>query len=121
MNRVVLAFILSLPSAAALASADGEWRCKANGDIPIGILDISGNAYDFTVVKNSAWDPKPGDPGTGSGRLSIDGPRLKPIDGPLLSRYQSTLAYCGAAEGCSGDEIIDVENASGALMRCWRP
>lgn len=121
MKPVLPALALVLHSAVAFASPDGAWRCKANGDIPIGILSLAGDSYEFTVVKNTVWDPKPGDPGNGSGRLAIDGPRMAPLDGPLLTQYESTLAYCGPAEGCSGDDIVDVINASGALMRCWRP
>jgi len=121
MKPRFFSIIFVMYASSAFASPDGEWRCKANGDIPTGVLTIAGSSYEFVVVKDTAWTPKTGDPGNGSGSLRIDGPHMTPNDGPLLSVYESTLAYCGAEEGCGGNEIVDVNNAAGALMRCWRP
>jgi hypothetical protein len=70
-------------------SADGEWRCLANDDIPIGILAISGESYRFTVTMNMQWRPdRPDDPGNGSGSLRRQGAVFVPDSGPLKDTYQ---------------------------------
>lgn len=66
-----------------------DWRCKAQDNIPIGVLKIAASGrYEFVVVRNGLWEPKPGDPGNGKGRLGAPDGQLKPLDGPLADAYE---------------------------------
>lgn len=106
-------------------SPNGIWRCSAQGNIPIGVMTITGNAYKFQAVSNTAWAPKPSDTGNGSGQITVAGSRLTPVSGPLKTKYRvvsgsygtTTSPYSGAYE------FIDLLNdpAAAYLLRCYRP
>lgn len=95
--------IRTLTSAAVLvllatpAMAQGyvdSWHCKLNDNIPLGTLTIaSDGSYEMVVAANSTWARKDGDPGNGSGQLSIDGDILTPVSGPLLDVYEVVGGY----------------------------
>jgi hypothetical protein len=70
-------------------SLEGEWRCAANGNIPIGVLRIQGLHYMFTVTMNTAWRPdSPKDKGNGSGNFQRTGNAITPKSGPLQNNYK---------------------------------
>lgn len=94
----------------------GAWRCKAQDNIPIGLLDVaaSGN-YTFTVVRNSLWEPKPGDPGNGAGTLAPDGDGMTPVSGPLVDEYE--ILAIVRVEGEWGVRIF-LNNDYGTLLHC---
>lgn len=94
----------------------GDWRCKAQGDIPIGILKVKASgAYEFVVVKNSLWDPKPGDSGNGKGKLGAPEGLMKPLSGPLVDTYE--ILDIARAESEWGVRIY-LNNDYGSLMHC---
>lgn len=120
----------ALPPTAAEAaqtarSPNGTWRCKAQGDIPIGILTVSGAGYRFQAVRNTAWDPKPGDGLNGSGALRRSGTTLTPTSGPLVTRGRIISGYFGeTSDPWSGRyDYIDFSNEPDAnyFLRCHRP
>lgn len=88
---------------------DGVWACKANGDIPLGLLEISGDTYSFQTT-NTAWEPVD-NKSNGSGALSYEGSRIQPVDGPLLDSFE---VYGEAENG-----VLYWYNDAGALMGCW--
>lgn len=111
VSALALGAVLAL-SAPALAAVDGVWRCSMIGDIPLGILEISGGGYAFTATDTS-WNPIV-DTANGNGTLSADGATLTPNDGPLLTEF-------GVMGTVSGDEnSISWNNDAGALMGCKR-
>lgn len=103
------ALALTLTQPARADGADGTWRCIANGNIPIGIVTISGTAYDF-VTTNVSWEPVDNDD-NGSGSLAYEGENLIPQDGPLASAFQVTGSW-------NADGEISWNNNFGALMVC---
>jgi hypothetical protein len=74
MFRKTLLFLsLIAPLTPAFAQqADGTWRCAANGNIPIGVVTITGAGYTFTST-NTAWEPVD-NAANGAGSLGFDGP-----------------------------------------------
>ena len=119
--------MLAPPSADAFQarSPNGAWRCKAQGDIPIGVLTITGATYRFQAVRNTAWDPKPNDGLNGSGALRRSGTDLTPTSGPLVTRGRIVSGYFGETSSpYSGRyDYIDFSNAPGNnyFLRCHRP
>lgn len=101
--------MLAAGGPARAASADGVWGCKANGDIPLGLLTISGSSYKFVTTRTD-WTPSPNS-SDGSGTLSIGGATMRPQSGPLLDQFEVV--------GQIGDGIIWWNNGSGTLMACW--
>ena len=98
------------------AEIAGEWRCKAQGDIPIGLLDVTASGdYKFTVVSNSLWDPKPNDSGNGKGKIGAPEGMLKPLNGPLVDTYE--ILDIARAESEWGVRIY-LNNDFGSLMHC---
>jgi|JI10StandDraft_1071094.scaffolds.fasta_scaffold126432_2 hypothetical protein len=94
----------------------GEWRCKAQDNIPIGVLKVKpSGAYEFTVVKNSVWEPKPGDSGNGKGKLGADGELAKPLSGPLVSAYE--IIGIARIDDDWGSKIY-LNNDFGTLLVC---
>lgn len=94
----------------------GAWRCKAQGDIPIGLLDVApGGAYTFTVVKNTVWEPKANDSGNGKGTLGAPDGQMKPLNGPLVDAYE--IIGIARAESEWGVRIY-LNNDYGSLMHC---
>ena len=93
-----------------------EWRCKAQGDIPIGLLKVSpSGAYEFVVVKNTLWELKPGDSGNGKGQLGAPEGQMKPLNGPLVTAYE--IVDIARAESEWGVRIY-LNNDYGSLMHC---
>lgn len=108
---VVAALAVATLSAAApvrAAGFDGTWHCKANGDIPIGILTVAGTGYSFTAVRDGKWTPKPDDPGNGKGTLAASG---VPESGPLKTVYEVTVS--------NSNTVLWLNNKTGTLMGCW--
>ena len=105
---VSIALLVSLAGAAH--ARDGRYHCKANGDIPLGVLSISGSEYDYVATRTSDFAPA-SDPANGGGRLDIQGASLIPRSGPLLTEFEVV--------GQVGDGIIWWNNRSGTLMACW--
>lgn len=94
----------------------GEWRCKAQDNIPIGVLKVKpSGAYEFVVVKNSLWEPKPGDSGNGKGKLGQDGELAKPLSGPLVSAYE--INGIARVDDDWGSKIY-LNNDFGTLLVC---
>lgn len=111
---------LAVSVTAAHASADGVWRCKASGNIPIALLTISGGNYEMQAVSDSNWTPKDGDSSTGSGGLAIQGNQISPTSGPLLDIYGAVGFYCGTSDtGCSGESLM-LDSTKGVALGCWR-
>lgn len=100
----------------ALAALTGEWRCKAQDNIPIGVLNVApSGSYEFTVVKNSLWEPKPGDSGNGSGEIGVLDGAAKPLSGPLVTAYE--IIEIGRVESEWGVKVY-FNNAYGTLLVC---
>jgi hypothetical protein len=100
----------------ALAALSGEWRCKAQDNIPIGILKVAASgAYEFTVVSNTVWDPKPGDSGNGTGEIGIQDGAIKPLSGPLVTAYE--IVDIGRTEDQWGIKTY-FNNSFGTLLVC---
>jgi hypothetical protein len=114
MFRKTLLFLsLIAPLTPAFAQqADGTWRCAANGNIPIGVVTITGAGYTFTST-NTAWEPVD-NAANGAGSLGFDGPYLLPQDGPLATNFGVT-GHLDENEG-----YLDWNNNSGNLMGCRR-
>jgi hypothetical protein len=108
-KRMTATLVLCLLAGEALAqSADGNWRCSMIGDIPIGILTISGSSYQFQST-NVSWEPND-NPANGSGSLGFDGAYLWPESGPLKDSFGVT--------GMFSDRFINWNNNDGTLMGC---
>ena len=105
-------------------SPNGVWRCSAQGNIPLGVMTITGTGYKFQAVSNTAWAPKPSDRSNGSGQFKIAPGRLTPASGPLVSVFKGTIAlheeYRSPRETY---DYIDIYNdpKSAYLLRCYRP
>jgi len=98
------------------AEIAGEWRCKAQDNIPIGLLNIEASgAYEFIVVKNTVWDPKPGDSGNGKGKLGAPNGQMAPLSGPLVDAYE-ILDIARIAD--SWGTKIYLNNDYGTLLVC---
>lgn len=118
-------FLLAVAAAAltfvsvAQAAPAGNWRCRAQGNIPVGLLTITGGAYKYQAVRNTAWAPKPGDASTGSGGFSAAGEKLAITSGPLRTKMGAKTGYYGYA---GPDEYMDFYNDpnSAYLLRCHR-
>jgi hypothetical protein len=113
----------ALLSAATLATQsaalpDARWRCKMNGDIPLGTLTVSGSSYQFVVAKNSLWEPKPGDSGNGSGAFTESGDSIVPTSGPLATVYKVVGRTVRANDGSYVLYFSD-KSAGFALFGCW--
>lgn len=108
-----------LPMSSAVALPDARWRCKMNGDIPMGTLTVSGSSYQFVVARNSLWEQKPGDPGNGSGEYSESGNVVTPLSGPLATVYK---VIGETAPGTDGSPVIYFAEGNGglALFACWQ-
>ncbi|MGQ2990933.1 MAG: hypothetical protein ACT6RD_12075 [Brevundimonas sp.] len=120
----VLAVAASAGTAQAQRSPNGTWRCSAQGNIPIGIMTVSGATYRFQAVRNTAWAPKAQDSMNGSGALRGSGTTLTPAGGPLTTRLGARSGYFGET-GIPGDryDYIDFFNDPQAayVLRCHRP
>lgn len=102
------------PAAAATGTGplDGLWRCKMNGDIPIGTLTFAGGAYTFQTT-NTAWEPNPNS-SDGSGNVRFEETFILPVDGPLKTKFEVTGAF--------GDgSFINFNTNGGLLFGCRRP
>ena len=91
--------ISTIPAAAA--GADGEWKCVANGNIPIATLSVSGTRYEIETS----------DGGSGSGSLQFSGGSIVPRNGPLADDF--------AVVGSLHSAVLYWNNSSGTLMACW--
>ena len=88
VNCAALAGALIFSASAASAAGggtNGTWRCSAQGNIPIGVLTVSGSAYKFQAVSNSQWAPKAVDSSNGSGNLTVGDRVLSVTSGPLFT------------------------------------
>lgn len=100
----------------AAAEIAGEWRCKAQDNIPIGLLNVAPSGhYKFTVVRNSLWEPKPGDSGNGEGTLEPSEGIMRPVDGPLVDAYE--ILGIARVESEWGVRIF-LNNDFGTLLHC---
>jgi hypothetical protein len=100
------------PAAAETGPIDGLWRCKMNGDIPLGTLSFAGGAYTFQTT-NTAWEPNP-NPSDGSGTVRFEENFVLPVDGPLKTEFEVTGAF--------GDgSFINFNTNLGILFGCRRP
>jgi len=91
---------------------DGLWRCKMNGDIPIGTLDFTGGAYTFQTT-NTAWEPNP-NTSDGSGMVRFEETFILPQSGPLKDKFEVTGAF--------GDgSFINFNTNLGMMFGCRRP
>lgn len=98
-------------------SASGVWRCKTyTGNLPIGILTISGASYRFVVATNTTWRPVPNDPGNGSGAF-VSASDLTPRSGPLRTQY-GVVRFERGNNPVSGPSLF-FANAGGWLLTCW--
>lgn len=101
---------------AAVAALADVWHCKAQDNIPIGVLTISASGkYDFVVVRNSLWEPKPADPGNGGGMMGAADGLVKPLDGPLVDQYE-ILGVANYSDD-AGTKIY-LNNDFGTLLVC---
>jgi hypothetical protein len=115
---VALLSAASLPTPSA-ALPDARWRCKMNGDIPMGTLTVSDSSYRFVVAKNSLWDEKAGDPGNGSGQYQESGNVVTPVSGPLATHYKVIGETTPATDGSPVIYFADMA-AGFALFACWQ-
>lgn len=121
MRKILVASLLAASAALttpAWAGIDGEWRCKASGDIPIAIVTISGANYQYQAVRNTVWDPKD-DPANGSGQFDIQGDKLYPTSGPLLDLFGTVGSYCDENSGCAY-EYLGLDSTKHIPLGCWR-
>ncbi len=104
----------SPPVAASTGSGplDGIWRCKMNGDIPLGTLEFAGGNYTFRTT-NTAWEPNP-NPSDGSGAVTFEETFVLPQTGPLKDEFGVTGAF--------GDgSFVNFNTNLGLLFGCRRP
>lgn len=108
-----------LPASPASALPDARWRCKMNGDIPMGTLTVTGSSYRFVVAKNSLWEEKSGDRGNGAGEYREDGNVVTPLSGPLATVYKVVGEVSPATDG---SPVIYFSEGNGglALFACWQ-
>lgn len=122
---LVSATVLASSASSQARSPNGTWRCSAQGNIPIGVMTVSGGGYRFQAVRNTSWDPKPGDSMNGAGAVQTGGEHFNPTSGPLRSRMSVTRGHFGETSSpYSGRyDYIDMFNSSdGAyVLRCYRP
>lgn len=91
---------------------DGLWRCKMNGDIPLGTLTFTGGAYVFQTT-NTAWEPNPNS-SDGSGQVRFEENFILPQSGPLKDSFEVTGAF--------GDgTFINFNTNLGMMFGCRRP
>ncbi len=91
---------------------DGLWRCKMNGDIPLGTLAFTGGQYTFQTT-NTAWEPNPNS-SDGSGVVKFEENFVLPQTGPLKDDFEVTGAF--------GDgSFINFNTNIGLLFGCRRP
>ncbi len=91
---------------------DGVWRCKMNGDIPLGTLTFAGGQYTFQTT-NTAWEANP-NPSDGSGTVTFEDTFVLPLDGPLKTEFGVTGAF--------GDgSFINFNTNLGMMFGCRRP
>ena len=120
----VLAFAASAGATQAQRSPGGVWRCSAQGNIPIGLMTVSGATYRFQAVRNTAWALKAQDSMNGSGALRAFGTTLNPTSGPLTTRLNARSGYFGETGVTGGRyDYIDFFNDPRAayVLRCHRP
>jgi hypothetical protein len=91
---------------------DGLWRCKMNGDIPLGTLTFTGGNYAFQTT-NTAWEPNPNS-SDGSGAVRFEENFVLPQSGPLKDSFEVTGAFGDGA-------FINFNNNGGLLFGCRRP
>jgi hypothetical protein len=107
--------VATTPPAAAPTGTgpiDGIWRCKMNGDIPLGTLTFAGGQYTFETT-NTAWEPNP-NPSDGSGTVTFNETYVLPQDGPLKTEFAVTGAF--------GDgSFINFNTDLGMMFGCRRP
>mgnify|MGYP000954107888 CR=1 len=121
MKKKLIALVMTASAVLAtpaFAGIDGEWRCKASGDIPIAIVTISGSSYDYQAVRNTAWAPK-NDPANGSGEFDIQGDKLYPTSGPLADIFGAVGSYCDENTGCAY-EYLALDSTKHIPLGCWR-
>lgn len=107
---LALSLSCAFPGLVQAQSTDGQWRCVANGNIPIGIVTIQGTSYDF-VTTNVSWQPQE-NASNGGGSLRFEGGYILPQDGPLLTEFEVNGAF-------NADGHIRWANNFGALMVCY--
>lgn len=91
---------------------DGMWRCKMNGDIPLGTLTFTGGHYVFQTT-NTAWEPNPNS-SDGSGEVRFEETFVLPQSGPLKDQFEVTGAF--------GDgSFINFNTNGGLLFGCRKP
>lgn len=97
---------------ATAGPVDGVWRCKMNGDIPLGTLTFTGGSYVFQTT-NTAWEPNP-NPSDGSGTVTFNENFILPDTGPLKDEFEVTGAF--------GDgSFINFNTNLGMMFGCRRP
>lgn len=104
---IALLAIAAFPASADASDIDGEWTCKANGDIPMGILTITGMGYQLDQVNAGGTRTGQG----GSGSLSAGGSGLVAVDGPLVAFD---------AVGNIENGVLFWNNSAGTIMACWQ-
>lgn len=104
---IALLAIVSIPPTASASDIDGEWTCKANGDIPMGILTITGMSYRLDEVNAGGTRTGQG----GSGSLTPGGNGLVPVGGPLVAFN---------AVGNVENGVLFWNNSAGTVMACWQ-
>ncbi len=99
-------------AATATGPIDGVWRCKMNGDIPLGTLTFTGMSYAFQTT-NTAWEPNPNS-ADGSGTVTFNENFVLPDTGPLKDQFEVTGAF--------GDgSFINFNTDLGMMFGCRRP
>lgn len=120
-----LALVATAGAAQAQRSPNGTWRCSAQGNIPIGVMTVSGATYRFQAVSNTAWTPKAQDSMNGSGALRVSGTTLNPTSGPLTTRLRARSGHFGetGSSRTGPYDYIDFFNDPQAVyvLRCFRP
>lgn len=104
---IALLAIVSLPASATASDIDGEWTCKANGNIPMGILTITGMSYRLQETDAGGTPNGKG----GSGSFRAEGPNIVPNDGPLVAFE---------ASGNVESSVLYWNNTAGTVMACWQ-
>ena len=100
------------PASTGTGPLDGLWRCKMNGDIPLGTLAFTGGAYVFQTT-NTAWEPNPNS-SDGSGEVRFEETFVLPQSGPLKDEFEVTGAF--------GDgSFINFNTNLGMMFGCRRP
>ncbi len=100
------------PAATGAGPLDGVWRCKMNGDIPLGTLTFTGGSYVFQTT-NTAWEPNPNS-SDGSGMVTFNENFILPDTGPLKDKFEVTGAF--------GDgSFINFNTNLGMMFGCRRP